>query len=67
MMPTWHGHLQMTSRDDKLSAALARAAERWPSVLNNVASMAWAFVTVSYPDDDLLAAEQGPSERVHLQ
>ena len=55
----------MNYRDEKLFAALARAAERRLSDFNpqNVANTAWAFATVNYRDEQLFAALAIAAER----
>ena len=55
----------MNYRDEKLFAALARAAERRLSDFNpqDVANTAWAFAAVKYQDEKLFSALARASER----
>ena len=55
----------MKYRDEKLLAALARAAEKRLSDFNpqEVANTAWAFATVNYRDEKLFAALARAAER----
>ena len=55
----------MQFQDEKLFAALARAAERRLSEFNpqDVANIAWAFATVNYRDEKLFAALARAVER----